>query len=62
MDLDIYVMTLCKHFIITRSTFGFIPALLHKNIVYSYDDWIHYKDLIQPKETCNKIQLLENII
>ena len=46
MDYDIFLMLTSKHLITSRSTFSFIPALLHKRIVYTYTDWKHYRDLI----------------
>tara|TARA_B100000123_G_scaffold241725_1_gene195620 strand:- start:124 stop:915 length:792 start_codon:yes stop_codon:yes gene_type:complete len=46
IDYDIYLMMTSKVLIISRSTFSFIPAILHKNIVYTYIEWNHYFDLL----------------
>ena len=43
IDYDLYLMMNCKNLIIGRSTFTFIPAILQKNIVYTYSNWNHYK-------------------
>jgi len=45
IDYDLYLMMTCKNLIISRSTFTFIPAILQENIVYTYEDWEHYRDL-----------------
>tara|TARA_B110001469_G_scaffold64555_1_gene61829 strand:- start:12182 stop:13720 length:1539 start_codon:yes stop_codon:yes gene_type:complete len=44
IDYDIYLMLICKNLIIGRSTFTFIPAILHKNIVFS-EEWCHYQEI-----------------
>ena len=58
IDYDIYLMMTSKVLILSRSTFSFIPAILHKNIVYTYTEWIHYFDLLGSDKS-QKIQLLQ---
>ena len=57
IDYDIYLMMTSKILIMSRSTFSFIPAILHKNIVYTYTEWNHYYDLLGTYKS-KKIQLL----
>jgi hypothetical protein len=45
IDFDIYLMIKCKNLIIGRSTFAFIPALLHKNQVFA-EKWENLEHLI----------------
>ena len=59
MDYDIYLMMICKNLIISRSTFSFIPAILQKNVVYSYEDWRHFEDLKGSNKESRKIKLLK---
>tara|TARA_Y100000992_G_C21248079_1_gene484409 strand:- start:171 stop:986 length:816 start_codon:yes stop_codon:yes gene_type:complete len=58
IDYDIYLMMTSKVLILSRSTFSFIPAILHKNIVYTYTEWSHYFDLLGSDKS-QKIQLLQ---
>lgn len=58
IDYDIYLMMTSKLLMMSHSTFSFIPAILHKNFVYSYSEWIHYFDLLGTNES-HKIQLFQ---
>tara|TARA_A100001011_G_C14253443_1_gene818972 strand:- start:81 stop:887 length:807 start_codon:yes stop_codon:yes gene_type:complete len=59
IDFDIYTMMQCKNLIISKSVFTFIPAILHKNTVYTYTEWEHYWDLIGDSKISKKIQILQ---
>lgn len=54
VDFDIYLMIKCKKLIIGRSTFSFIPALLHRNTVRA-EDWQHLHEMIGSVD-CKKIR------
>jgi hypothetical protein len=58
MDYDLYLMMICKQLIISKSTFPFISALVNKNIVYTTDDWIHYRDILGHNSNSDKIKIL----
>lgn len=58
VDYDIYLMMTSKKLIFSRSVFPFIPAILHKNMVYSTDEWKHYFDLLGTNKS-SKIQILK---
>ncbi len=47
LDYDLYQMMCCDVLILSRSTFSFIPALLHQGKeVYSYEKWKHLDELL----------------
>lgn len=49
IDFDLYVMMCSDILILSRSTFGFIAALLHQgSAVYSYTNWTHFAELVGP--------------
>lgn len=46
-DNDIFIMSQCKLLIMSKSTFSLIGGLLNiNNLVYTYDKWWHYNDLL----------------
>jgi len=59
VDYDIFLMLSSKHLITSRSTFSFIPALLHKEIVYTYTDWAPYRWILGTDQKSEKFQILE---
>lgn len=58
LDYDFYSMMTCRNLIIGGSTFPFIPSILQKNIVYTYEDWEHYRDIIGGDTESWKIKVL----
>ncbi len=49
IDFDLYTMMCSDVLILSRSTFGFIAALLHQgSAVYSYTNWTHFAELAGP--------------
>ena len=54
IDYDIYLMMTSKVLIMSRSTFSFIPAILHKNIVYTYEGWGNYFYLLGTSCRCGR--------
>lgn len=47
IDYDLYLMMRSDILILSRSTFGFIAALLHQgSAVFSYTNWAHFEELV----------------